>query len=125
MEDALASVHWRLERVIIEHLPALECIRRYDRPTTLFYLDPPYWGTAGYAVAFPPADYTALADALAGIQGRFVCSLNDVPQVREIFARFRMRKVETKYSLENQRSSGDRAAAPRAELLIYNLKALP
>jgi DNA adenine methylase len=122
LDDALAQVHWRLERVIIEHLPALECIRRYDRPTTLFYLDPPYWGTAGYAVEFSPADYDALAKALSAIQGRFVLSLNDVPEVRRTFVAFRQEMVRTTYSVENRRTAGARADLARHELLIHNLQ---
>lgn len=31
-----------LQRLIIEHLPALELIRKYDSPSTLHYCDPPY-----------------------------------------------------------------------------------
>ena len=40
----LAEIHDRLSGVVIECLPYLELIRRYDRPDTLFYLDPPYVG---------------------------------------------------------------------------------
>jgi len=36
---------------------------------------------------------------LHGIQGRFLKSLNDHPGVREVFAGFRMERVETGYSL--------------------------
>jgi len=43
----------KLSRVVIECLPWQEVIRRYDRPETLFYLDPPYWGCENdYAAAF-------------------------------------------------------------------------
>jgi DNA adenine methylase len=41
---ALEDVHERLCGVAIECLPYDQLIRRYDRPHTLFYLDPPYWG---------------------------------------------------------------------------------
>lgn len=34
--------HERLAAVIVEHGDALDVIRRYDSPTTTFYLDPPY-----------------------------------------------------------------------------------
>ncbi len=45
IEEELSSAHLRLARTYIEHLPWDECIRRYDRPHTLFYLDPPCSGT--------------------------------------------------------------------------------
>jgi hypothetical protein len=41
MEETLLEVHWRMERVTIEHLDACNCIERYDRPSTFFYIDPP------------------------------------------------------------------------------------
>ena len=40
----LEDIHERLTGVVIECLPYNEFIARYDRSTTLFYLDPPYWG---------------------------------------------------------------------------------
>lgn len=40
----LEEVHERLAGVVIERLPFADFIRRYDRPGTLFFIDPPYWG---------------------------------------------------------------------------------
>jgi len=40
----LEDLHDRLASVVIECLPYEQLIPRYDRPATLFYLDPPYWG---------------------------------------------------------------------------------
>ena len=40
----LEELHERLAGVTIERLPWAEFVRRYDRPGTLFYLDPPYFG---------------------------------------------------------------------------------
>lgn len=48
LEEDMSATHERLAHVAIEHLPWADCVRRYDRPHTLFYLDPPYWQTAGY-----------------------------------------------------------------------------
>jgi DNA adenine methylase len=42
--EGLPQVHERLKRVVILNKPALEVIEQQDGPTTLFYLDPPYWG---------------------------------------------------------------------------------
>ena len=42
LEEELSAAHLRLSRTYIERLPWAECIRRYDRPHTFFYLDPPY-----------------------------------------------------------------------------------
>lgn len=40
--DKLPEVIARLRRVQIENRPALDIIKRFDRPETLFYCDPPY-----------------------------------------------------------------------------------
>jgi len=37
-------IHERFRKVQIENLDALECMKRYDGPNTVFYLDPPYIG---------------------------------------------------------------------------------
>lgn len=57
LEDDLSDAHLRLSRTTTEKLDWQECIRRYDRLGTLFYLDPPYWGTTGYGVEFGMEQY--------------------------------------------------------------------
>ena len=42
IEEDLSAAHLRLARTLIEHLDWQRCIIKYDRPFTLFYLDPPY-----------------------------------------------------------------------------------
>jgi DNA adenine methylase len=62
--------------------------QRWDRPKTLFYLNPHYWGTGhdnGRGL-FGRDDFERLSAALQRLQGRFILSLNDVPEVRELFA---------------------------------------
>lgn len=43
--DGLGAVADRFRKVLIEHLPAIELIHKYDGPDTLFYCDPPYPGS--------------------------------------------------------------------------------
>ena len=108
---ALEAVHDRLSGVVIERLPYPYLIERYDRPTTLFYLDPPYWGCEddyGQGL-FAREDFHRLATQLAGIEGHFILSLNDHPGVRDVFARFHIEAVETTYSLApgNAKKAGE------------------
>lgn len=114
----LEDVHMRLSRVVIECLPYADFIARYDRAETLFYLDPPDWGSeSDYGKElFSRDDFARLAEQLAGIQGRFVLSLNDHPGVRETFKAFAMHSVETTYSISG--GTGTRAS----ELIITNQK---
>lgn len=114
----LEDLHSRLSGVVIECLDYSEFIRRYDGEATLFYLDPPYFGCEndyGKSV-FERADFARLASQLAGIKGRFLMSLNDVPQVRQIFAGFRIEAVTTTYNIAAKQSGGGKAG----EVLIGN-----
>lgn len=117
LESRLLEVHWRLKGVVLEHLDAIACIDVYDRPGTLFYLDPPYWETAGYVTPWTEVDFQRLAARLETIQGRFIMSLNDVPPVRRLFARWTLVPVSTRYSVDQ----GEGRAVARRELLIHNL----
>ncbi|PZU56413.1 MAG: DNA methyltransferase [Sphingobium sp.] len=109
----LEDVHERLAGVVIERLPFEQLIPRYDRPGTLFYLDPPYWGCEddyGTGV-FSRADYERLSTLLEGIQGRFILSINDVPEIRDLFSWATIEAVDLSY-----RISGKATAA--RELII-------
>src|SRR6266404_6601672 len=50
--EIIEQTHRRLARVQIESLPYEQILHRYDRPTTLFYLDPPYWERKLYRFNF-------------------------------------------------------------------------
>lgn len=119
---ALEDLHDRLAGVTIECLNFPDFIARYDRPHTLFYLDPPYYGCEGdYGKhLFARTDFERLAAVLAALQGRFILSLNDHPDVRRIFAAFKIHPVKTTYTI----AKGDNQQEA-AELLIHNLPAEP
>lgn len=117
IEERLLENHWRMKRVFIENLDACDCIRRYDRKHTFFYIDPPYFETAGYAVPFGPDDFQRVRDTLDGIKGKFLLSLNDHPEVRRIFAGFKMERVTLKYSIGRSAASREKT---RGEVLIQN-----
>lgn len=96
----LEAVHERLCGVDIERLGYADLIHRYDRPGTLFYLDPPYHGNeADYGIGvFSEADYQALRDLLEGIGGRFIISTNAPEMIRDLFARFMFEEVSVSKS---------------------------
>lgn len=117
LEPDLEALHSRLSGVTVTNLDFLDFIRRVDGPRTLFYLDPPYWGCEGdYGkVLFSRERFVDLAGALRGIKGRFILSLNDLPEVRETFAGFRFQEVKTSCSIGSQGTQTE-----RAEVLISN-----
>lgn len=118
MEEELSEAHLRLARTTIENLSWERCVARYDRPHTLFYCDPPYFGTEGYGVDFGLEQYALLADRARSIEGRMVISVNDIPEMREVFGGLPMDRVETRYFVGK---AGD-ARRPVGELIIRSWK---
>lgn len=77
--DGLYRSAARLKRALIEHDDALDVIRRYDTPGTLFYVDPPYVlstrsNKRRYAYEMTDDDHRALAGVLHSVQGMVVLS---------------------------------------------------
>ncbi len=101
IEPLLADIHERLSGVTIECLDWSDFIERYDRPETLFYLDPPYFGSEGdYGKdLFGRDQFAAMAERLGKLKGRFILSINDTAEVREIFSGFVMDEVSLRYSI--------------------------
>ena len=114
LEEDLSAAHLRLAGATIEHLDWAECIRRYDRPATLFYCDPPYWGTTGYGVGFELAQYDRLAELARSIRGKMVISVNDIPEMRQAFGGLAMERVEITYAVGGK----GRPAGRSGELVI-------
>lgn len=98
----LEAVHDRLSGVTVEQLPFDAFLERYDRPETLFYCDPPYWGTEGFygRALFARDRFELLAGKLQALQGRFILSINDVPEIRELFAWADIEPVGLTYGLQ-------------------------
>ena len=112
----LEAAHERLAGVTIECLPWAAFVERYDRKGTLFYLDPPYWGSEDdYGKGrFAPDQFAQLAEQMPRIKGRFIVSINDVPEIRRMFRGSRIESVRTTYTI----SGGGRGAGQAKELLI-------
>lgn len=112
--EIIAKAHDRLQNVQIENLPYGQILDKCDRPTTLFYLDPPYWNRKLYRFNFVETDFTALEQRLRELKGKFILSLNDEPEVRALFSRFNIEAVDLHYTA--QQKSGKRFG----EVIITN-----
>lgn len=115
IEEELSMAHLRLSRTLIEHLDWQQCIKRYDRPHTLFYCDPPYWGTEGYGVEFGLENYGHMAELARSIKGKMIISVNDIPEMRQAFDGLNIQTVDISYNLK---VTGK--ASLRKELVICN-----
>ena len=111
----LTASQARLRGVFIENEPWERCFKRYDREHTFFYADPPYWQTAGYDHAFDWPQYELLAKAMVESKGKFMLSINDHPDIRELFKDFRITQLELAYTIGR-----DKTGKTNGELVICN-----
>ncbi|SNY60926.1 DNA adenine methylase, partial [Pseudooceanicola antarcticus] len=116
LEPLLEAAHERLDGVIFENLDWKDLLQRYDSSQALFYLDPPYWGGEGdYGKGlFARDQFAEMAELLAGIEGGFILSINDRPEIRELFKRFQIEPVRLKYTISKD------SASEAHELIISN-----
>ncbi|MEE9358115.1 MAG: hypothetical protein V3U62_07455, partial [Sedimenticolaceae bacterium] len=80
---------------------------------TVFYLDPPYWGTTGYGSDFTFDNYAKMAELASSCSGKLVISINDHPDIREVFNEFKCQSIPITYTV-----GGSTNAAKRRELII-------
>lgn len=99
IEENLSAAHLRLAGTFVENLPWLDCMKRYDRAHTFFYLDPPYWQTEGYGVEFGFEQYEQMAEFMRSCKGKVMLSINDHPDIRRVFEGFTMQGLDIKYSM--------------------------
>jgi len=115
LEEDLSATHLRLQNVHIEQLPWEQVVMRYDRSHTLFYLDPPYWGTDSYGAPFELREYERMAELAATVQGAVLISINDHPEMRRIFGRFSIEEFRLQYTVAGA------GGVPAQELLVSNV----
>lgn len=96
--EMLPEIADRLLRVQIENRPAIDVIRLYDAPDTLFYCDPPYiHETRGDAKAYghemTDHQHRELAKALHAVNGMVAISNYQCPLMDELYPAPRWHKI--------------------------------
>lgn len=114
--EVIGQAHRRLARVQIESLPYEQVLERYDRPSTVFYLDPPYWQRKLYKFNFTEPQFIDLERRLRALKGKFILSLDERSEVRTLFAKFKMQTVDLAYTAKRD------ARVRHKELLITNFE---
>lgn len=114
IEEELSEVHLRLATVTIENLPWQDFIKRYDRDQTFFYLDPPYYLAPYYEHNLGLEDYQEMTEILSNIKAKFILSINEHPDMKDIFGGFNTHPVTLKYSVAREKQTTGK------ELLITN-----
>ena len=108
----LVAFNRRLERVTVEHLDWERCVRLYDCPEALHFLDPPYTtqNNLGAYKFWTPEDVLKLRDVLAGLKGKWVVTLNDSPCNRAAFKGCAFKPVTTHAAMTGKDGTGRRFA---------------
>lgn len=120
--DKIPSVVERLKNVQFEHDDAFLLIPRFDSPSALFYVDPPYlpstradrWRRNGYVHEMEEADHKKLAHLLHSVKGMVIISGYPSPLYERLYSRWKMVATKTHSS---QRRASENAATERTECL--------
>lgn len=96
--EALDDVLDRFAEVTIENADYREVIDRYDGEEAFFYLDPPYLGP-GDGLYDTEFDHAELANTLADIEGRWLCSYGNEAPEPVVDAATHVGSFEAMYSL--------------------------
>jgi len=103
LEEDIKKVRKKLINTIIENRDFEQVIKSYDRDSTLFYLDPPYYELTDYesqgSSTFNKQDHIRLNKNLHNIKGNFLLSINDHPEVRKLYKDYYMIGIDVKYSV--------------------------
>lgn len=101
--DMLLKVSERLKKVVIENMNYDNLILSYDSEDTLFYLDPPYFGSEKYySSQFTKEDHIKLAKLLRQIKGKFILSYNDDPFIRDLYSDFHIEEIARTNNLNHR-----------------------
>lgn len=114
------AAHKRLRDVLIENKDYAALIKQYDRPDSLCYCDPPYFGTESMyeGVNFNKDSHIRLRDTLLGIDGYFLLSYNACDFISELYDRpgIYIQEVSRLNNIKQRYDGG----SEYAELLIAN-----
>ena len=103
----LEDISKRLKNVLIENRDYSQIIEAYDREDTLFYLDPPYFGTEiyyknkGADKVMDKSDHEKLKEILSKIRGKFILSYNDCKEVRDLYKGYEIIEVQRQHNLKD------------------------
>jgi len=78
--ENLEEIVERFQDVTIENQDFEQVVERYDRPDTLFYLDPPYIETAYNYYGTGEFDHERLASVLDECEGKWIVSYGELPE---------------------------------------------
>ncbi len=112
--ESIKKIRNIYKNVTIENKDFRDVIKRYDSSTTVFYLDPPYFGTEElYTSIFTEKDHLDLFDTLKDIRGKFILSYYQC-KITDLYKNSNF--IFTEHKVKNS------AGNERTELIITNFK---
>jgi len=106
----------KLKNVTILNEGYESVITKYNRPGTFFYLDPPYEKSKSL-YDHGEFNFEKLASKLKTIKGKFMLSLNDSKEIRDLFKGFKQRRITVRSQSNADSGPG---VQDRKELIITN-----
>jgi DNA adenine methylase len=121
----LEAVATRLHGVYIDHLDFRRCIKNWDSPTTFFYVDPPYYGAVAYrrgVKPFTPKDHEDLASMLEQVNGKWLLTYNDIPEVRALYPGHKFKHMATAMNTDKMAVGQTRRQLRQLVICNYEVK---
>ncbi len=92
----IETTHKVFSRVHIECLDYRDIFRKYNKPHTLMFADPPYYHKERryrFNTFTKEEDFIELRDVFQSIKGKVIITLNDHPFIHNLFKDFEIQKV--------------------------------
>ena len=101
-----------------------DCVERYDSPTTVMYLDPPYMGNgANYKFNMRGEDdHRSIAEQLGRMKGFWILSSYNTTEIRELFYGYAVTPIQSSSGMRTSKSEREagRYRTINQEILITN-----
>jgi DNA adenine methylase len=106
LQNKIALLGDRLDKVNVEHLDWQYCIKLYDSSETFFFLDPPYLGgnIKNYE-AWTIQDLKQMRIILDSLSAEWLLTINDCPEAREVFDGLRIKPLKRWRGIANTKGN--------------------
>jgi len=121
--NLLKQNFFELKYLTIECLDYKELIKKYDSPTTFFYLDPPFLLSGNsYKYSFTLKDFEEMHDILTGIKGYWLMNESEIDftEIIKIFGEPQMIKEYVNHMNTNRKQVNGNRNRYRKEGFWYN-----
>ena len=122
INERFGDIKRRLENATVECTDFRDAIRKYDSPSTFFYLDPPYYRTGKSHYMDTSVSPEEIKKAVEGMRGKFLLTYNDHPHVQEVFGDYHVIEVAGKEEMGRYVPATGAKQGPRPfpQLIIMN-----